>query len=270
MRPRVVVRAAALIAALVLLSGSADSAGAARSRLPRNTASTQLQLAQSHIKHVVFLIKENRTFDNLFGRFPGADGATMGKLCQPNKTVPLAKMTDHAVDIAHDFMAGLVAIDDGRMDCNNLLWEHNNNHMAPYVQVTDGMAQIPSYWTYASHFELADEFFSSIYGPSGPEHLWTVAGSSAGIIDHEENAKHDSIGTGAPREYCDDTAERATAFPSGTNRTDPGIMNAEDPGAHRAVGAVPHGRGGREPAGRVVADPAARRLGPPAGQPVPG
>src|SRR6476659_8630108 len=30
------------------------------------------------IKHVVFLMMENRTFDNLFGRFPGADGATFG------------------------------------------------------------------------------------------------------------------------------------------------------------------------------------------------
>ena len=28
------------------------------------------------IRHVVFLVKENHTFDNLFGRFPGADGAT--------------------------------------------------------------------------------------------------------------------------------------------------------------------------------------------------
>src|SRR5687767_15855965 len=30
------------------------------------------------IKHVVFLIKENRTFDHLFGRFPGARGVTVG------------------------------------------------------------------------------------------------------------------------------------------------------------------------------------------------
>jgi len=28
------------------------------------------------IKHVVFIIKENRTFDNYFGTFPGANGAT--------------------------------------------------------------------------------------------------------------------------------------------------------------------------------------------------
>ena len=30
------------------------------------------------IKHVVFVIKENRTTDHLFGRFPGVDGATHG------------------------------------------------------------------------------------------------------------------------------------------------------------------------------------------------
>ena len=28
------------------------------------------------IKHVVFIIKENRTTDHLFGRFPGVNGAT--------------------------------------------------------------------------------------------------------------------------------------------------------------------------------------------------
>ena len=30
------------------------------------------------IKHVVFVIKENRTFDNMFGRFPGANGVSVG------------------------------------------------------------------------------------------------------------------------------------------------------------------------------------------------
>ena len=37
--------------------------------------------AQDKIKHIVFVIKENRTFDNYFGQFPGADGATEGKTC---------------------------------------------------------------------------------------------------------------------------------------------------------------------------------------------
>src|SRR5262249_29119013 len=40
-----------------------------------------LAAARRHIKHVVFVIKENRTFDTYFGRFPGADGATTGRRC---------------------------------------------------------------------------------------------------------------------------------------------------------------------------------------------
>ena len=31
------------------------------------------------IKHVVIVVQENRTFDNLFATFPGANGATRGK-----------------------------------------------------------------------------------------------------------------------------------------------------------------------------------------------
>ncbi|HXF35826.1 MAG TPA: alkaline phosphatase family protein, partial [Actinomycetota bacterium] len=30
------------------------------------------------IEHIVFMIKENRTFDHYFGRYPGAEGATEG------------------------------------------------------------------------------------------------------------------------------------------------------------------------------------------------
>ena len=38
-------------------------------------------LARSKINHIVFVIKENRTFDNYFGTFPGANGATTGQTC---------------------------------------------------------------------------------------------------------------------------------------------------------------------------------------------
>jgi phospholipase C len=45
---------------------------------PSSDAAT-VALARTKIDHIVFLIKENRTFDNYFGQFPGADGATTGK-----------------------------------------------------------------------------------------------------------------------------------------------------------------------------------------------
>src|SRR5713101_5432944 len=40
------------------------------------------------IQHIVFIVKENRTFDNYFGTFPGADGATSGRICT-GQVIPL-------------------------------------------------------------------------------------------------------------------------------------------------------------------------------------
>ncbi|HEX3327880.1 MAG TPA: alkaline phosphatase family protein, partial [Actinomycetota bacterium] len=50
----------------------------------------QLELARQHIKHIVFIIKENRTFDHMFGRMHGVDGATSGVTCD-GKRVPLKR-----------------------------------------------------------------------------------------------------------------------------------------------------------------------------------
>src|SRR5712691_1681512 len=72
--------------------------------------------ASTPIKHIVIMVKENRSFDNLFGTFPGADGATTytdpkGKVHQLNH------QPDRLFsDIAHDHPAFLTAYDQGKMD----------------------------------------------------------------------------------------------------------------------------------------------------------
>src|SRR5919106_2927998 len=48
------------------------------------------------IKHVIFLIKENRTTDHLFGRFPGVDGVTQG--LDGDRVRPLTKPPDRLPD----------------------------------------------------------------------------------------------------------------------------------------------------------------------------
>ena len=74
---------AALFAVLMFSCGG-SSAGqpvrvqSAADHAPASKPPSQLQLARHAIKHVVFVVKENRTFDTMFGRFPGADGATRG------------------------------------------------------------------------------------------------------------------------------------------------------------------------------------------------
>jgi len=46
--------------------------------IPQNRA-TAAPIKSYPIKHIVFMVKENRTFDSMFGTFPGADGATTYK-----------------------------------------------------------------------------------------------------------------------------------------------------------------------------------------------
>src|SRR5438552_2347353 len=63
---------------------------------PRSSASAGASASPSAgdpIAHVVFIIKENRTFDDYFGRYPGADGARLGETLD-GRTVPLAPAPD--------------------------------------------------------------------------------------------------------------------------------------------------------------------------------
>src|SRR5437879_13168247 len=49
--------------------------------------------AQSPIKHVVLIMHENRTFDNLFGTFPKANGATSATI-STGQVIPLGHSPD--------------------------------------------------------------------------------------------------------------------------------------------------------------------------------
>jgi phospholipase C len=160
--------------------------------------------AQAKIKHVVFIVKENRTFDTMFGTYPGVDGTRTGEMCN-GKTVKLEPAGDTALDVPHSFTAGLRAINGGRMNCFDLM--SPDDKMRPYVQLKQ--SDIPNYWQYAKHFVLDDRFFSSVYGPTGPEQLWTVSGQTDRFVEQEREGQY---GTGTPREFCDDKKELAYSF----------------------------------------------------------
>ena len=162
------------------------------------------------IEHVIFIVKENRTFDHYFGAYPGADGATEGKTlectdsgCVPGPTVPLKPapyIQPH--DITHGFASGLYAINGGAMNGFNIIGEGQD--LSGYVQ--HSRKTLPNYWAYADRFVLADRFFTSMYGPTFPEHLYTVAAQSNGVVDNKTNA--DTTGN-----YCDDPLEYTKRFP---------------------------------------------------------
>src|SRR6478672_1604572 len=87
-----------------------------RSIPPSPESTAQLAGLRSKIQHIVFIVKENRSFDNVFGTFPGADGATSGFI-STGEEIPLGHATDSTTrDLGHEWEDAHLAIDGGKMD----------------------------------------------------------------------------------------------------------------------------------------------------------
>jgi len=144
-------------------------------------AETQLIGLRTKIQHIVFIIKENRSFDNLFGTFPGADGATSG-LISTGERIELGHTPDRTPrDLGHEWDDTHLAINDGKMNQFDLV--QGGNVRGDFLSMTQHLdSDIPNYWRYAEHFVLADRVFASLAGPSFPNHLYTVAAQSGGVI----------------------------------------------------------------------------------------
>src|SRR5919201_1952188 len=136
--------------------------------------------ARARIKHIVFVLLENHSFDNVFGRFPGADGATAAR--SGTQTIPLLHAPPfYWHDIFHEYADANSSIDKGKMDGFSLEEgaDLNGDRMA-YQQYTP--ADIPHLWAYAQHFTLGDHMFASSVGSTFPNHLYSVAAQSGGVV----------------------------------------------------------------------------------------
>jgi phospholipase C len=131
------------------------------------------------IKHVIFIIKENRSFDQYFGLFPGADGATTGKT--KTGVIPLHRGIPDKLqhDLLHGYTTALSSYDHGKMD--GFAWDQWSRKYA-YSEALP--SDIPNYWHWAKQFVLADKFFASAQGPSFPNHLFTIAAQSGGTHEN--------------------------------------------------------------------------------------
>jgi phospholipase C len=159
--------------------------------------------ASNPIKHIVFMVKENRSFDTMFGTFPGADGATTYK--DPNgKVHPLNHEPDHLVfDLAHNRPAFLTGYDHGKMDGFSKIGGAIQNINGKMMDVADAQfyqSDIPNYWQYASTFALPDHFFYPIDSESFPNHLFSIAGTDNDVDENPQIYKQKYINSWG----CDD------------------------------------------------------------------
>jgi phospholipase C len=183
---RVLARATGSLLAVALLAVSCSNGVARWNPLPPASFGQQPARVNAAalktrwpIKHVVFIIKENRTFDNLFGRFPGANGATTG--LDGGRVRTLTRGLDRLPeDIKHCYECALQAWDKGKMDGFGSVSAAAERYA--YAQMT--REDVPAYWQWARHFVLGDNFFASAQGPSFPNHLFTIAAQSGGTHDN--------------------------------------------------------------------------------------
>src|SRR5215469_9507956 len=146
------------LAGLVLvLSACATGTGSTGNTGSGNTQAVPTQIPAGPVKHIVFFIKENRTFDNYFGTYPGANGATTA-MDSEGKTVALQHEADQIPDIDHSSRGARMAYDNGKMDRFALLKSGSQRNPAnPYGNnsLTQlHQSDIPDYWTYAQNFVL--------------------------------------------------------------------------------------------------------------------
>jgi phospholipase C len=142
------------------------------------------------IQHIVVIMQENRSFDQYFGTYPGADGipglaGNPGAVpCVPDPNAggcdkPFHDTSDKDGGGPHGWSAAQADVDGGAMDgfvaqaeqgltcsCNDVMSYHNGG-------------EIPNYWAYAQDFVLQDHMFEPVLSWSLPDHVYLVSEWSA-------------------------------------------------------------------------------------------
>jgi phospholipase C len=133
------------------------------------------------IKHVIYVMLENRSFNHLFGNFPGAMN-TVKVGVRDGREVPLTRAPEWLPgDLPHDRNAALIDVAGGRMD------GFANHDGAPFLDsafTVYDREDIANWWTWAERFVLCDNFFASANTASQPNHMFMIAGTSGGAFDN--------------------------------------------------------------------------------------
>lgn len=154
------------------------------------------------IEHVIVVMQENRSFDEYFGAYPGANGPPAGT-CVPDPAggciAPYHDRADRNFGGNHKAADAVAAIDGGRMDGFVARGALVNcaRRQIPTSRCkgpsTDVMgyktgADIPNYWAYARNFVLQDRMFEPAAAASLPAHLYMVSAWSAACTRPDEPA----------------------------------------------------------------------------------
>jgi phospholipase C len=172
-------RALALLVALSFAGCSAGGAGGSLAQsnglLPQPARSDAAQPLGKYIKHVVIIVQENRTFDNIFLGYPGAESKRYGYMHDGTR-VKLHPGTFMGPDIVHGFLDALEDFNGGKMNQFDF-YGGTQGRTYPYMYLKRNL--VAPYWAMAQQYVLADHMFPTMFGPSFTAHLTLVAGTAS-------------------------------------------------------------------------------------------
>jgi phospholipase C len=213
-------------AAIVCCAATACASPSATQLAPQPQAAHRRTSPSSPITHMVLIVQENRSFDNLFATFPGADGATSGYYLKKSGTgyvktlVPLQKRPlDGALDLNHASQAYNYACDGQNtypktscaMDGFNFEGIRGNSPAGVYAYQYIDPNDIKPYWKLAKEYALGDHLFQTQGSGSFTAHQDLVAGGTdiadtacgtynptCALIDYPGPHNYTDWGCGAP------------------------------------------------------------------------
>jgi phospholipase C len=142
------------------------------------------------IKHIVYIVQENRSFDNLFQGYPGADTAAYGKDSKGQRIalVPVSLTKKYVIDhsAASMFLAcngtGSLPGTDCRM--NGFNREPSEFGPVPHPQyVYVPHSESKPYFDMAKQWVVADRMFQSHLDESFVSHQYVIAAQAASSVD---------------------------------------------------------------------------------------
>jgi phospholipase C len=185
--------AAALLSGCAIASCSSNAVPAAGPTVApqgsRAAANPGAKKQASKIKHVIVIVQENRSFDNMFQGYPGANTVSSG-LNSKGETIQLQPIPLEANYTINHTSQDFFSACDGNPPGENCKMDAFDKEVAGGKSVPKNpeYGYVPSnesalYFQMAQQYVLADDMFTSNLDASFASHQYIIAGQANGSVD---------------------------------------------------------------------------------------
>ena len=204
-------------ASLFVCAGCGGSSGSSPASVPNKPpvpaatgtapASVSFGVGPSKIAHVVFVVQENRSFDDLFGgvdgfgnAFPGADTFSNPVAGEPtphdhngNPVQMQAGLLEECYSPAHDHGQAVAEINGGAMngfdrEVVGQLACAPGTPPPDYVYRYVSESEVAPYWQIGERYTLADRMFEPVAAASFSGHLYSIAAQTEHTLDNPDES----------------------------------------------------------------------------------